>query len=310
MAGDRTTPGAPTVAVVIAVKNGMPFIADTVRSALAEGDAVERVIVVDDGSDDGTRESIEAIADPRVSVIDNPGRGVSSARNAGAALATSRWLLFLDADDCLVSSGVTRLLAAAALQPDAVAVYGDYERIDAQGRRTGKRFLIRSRRKPSGDILARLVCGNFIVNGGIVIVARDIYTRLGGFDPTLSLCEDWHLWCRLAAQGTFLYTPDLVMNYRVHSTSVMMRRLRRFDDFKPALDAIYRDEQVLSAISPDVIRTARREAEVSLMTYCAAQACRNGAIVSGIGMALEAIGHHPAKAPSVMLRLGGAIAGL
>jgi glycosyltransferase involved in cell wall biosynthesis len=310
MAAEQMPITADKITVVIAVKNGMPFLVEAVRSALAQGDHVDRVVVVDDGSTDDTAASIGALANSRVSLIANPGRGVSSARNAGAALATSRWLLFLDADDRLAESAASRLLAAAVRQPSAIAAYGDYERIDASGQRVGRRFLIRARRKPSGDILFPLVRGNFIINGGIMIVARDAYTRVGGFDPALSLCEDWHLWCRLSTLGPIAYTPELVMDYRVHQTSVMMGRPRRYADFKPALDAIYRDPEILRGIPAAELATARRQAEVSLMTYCAAQAWRNGARGLGLGMAIDAIKHSPQQTPWVVLRFGGAIASL
>lgn len=298
-----------SITVIIAVRNGMPFVKGAVSSALAQGDAVARVIVVNDGSTDGTRASIEAMGDPRVSVIDNPGRGVSSARNAGAALSDTPWLLFLDADDRLVSKAAVTLLSAAS-DTSAGVVYGDYERVDVDGNRVGRRFLIRTRKKPSGEILNQLVRGNFIINGGIAIVRRDIYQQIGGFDPALSLCEDWHLWCRLAALRPVIYTPQCVMDYRVHATSVMMGKLRRFADFKPALEAIFSDPSILAKIPTEQVASARRDAEVSLMTYCALQALRNGAGSAGLAMAFEAVFRHPAKAPWVMLRVGGALAGL
>jgi glycosyltransferase involved in cell wall biosynthesis len=298
------------VTVVVAVKNGEPFIAEAVRSALSQGDHVTRVVVVDDGSTDGSLASVAALGDRRVMTMQNPGRGVSAARNFGAQQADTQWLLFLDADDRLVEGAVHLLLAAAAREPSAVVAYGDYERIDRAGRRAGRRFLLRSRAKPSGAILDRLVRGNFIINGGIAIVDRDTFWSLGGFDPHLSLCEDWHLLCRLAAAGPFVYTADRVMDYREHPSSVMMIRGRRYQDFEPALKAIFSDSGVLAQLPAEDIAPARRDAEVSLMTYCAMQAIRNGATSTGIGIAREAMRHRRAKTPWVMLRVAGALVGI
>src|SRR6266581_9394895 len=118
------------VTVVIAVRNGEPFIAEAVRSALSQGDQVARVIVVDDGSTDSSVASVTALGDRRATATQSPGHGVSAARNFGAQQADTRWLLFLDADDRLVEGAVHRLLAAAAREPSAVVAYGDYERID------------------------------------------------------------------------------------------------------------------------------------------------------------------------------------
>jgi glycosyltransferase involved in cell wall biosynthesis len=298
------------VTIVIAVKNGERFIVEAVQSALSQGDAVSRVIVVDDGSSDSTLASVAALGSRRVTAVQSPGRGVSEARNFGARQADTRWLLFLDADDRLVDGGVARLLAAAAREPAAIVAYGDYERINRAGQRTGRRFLVRSRVKPSGSILAQIIRGNFIINGGIAILDRTAFWSLGGFASNLSLCEDWHLWCRLAASGPFAYTAERVMDYREHGSSVMMKRTRRFTDFEPALNRIFSDNGVLAKLPPLDAGPARRDAEVSLMTYCATQAIRNGATSIGISMGREAMRRYRTKTPWVMLRLAGAVVGI
>ena len=301
MAGDGT------VAVVIAVRNGEPFIVEAVQSALSQGDVTSRVIVVDDGSTDSTLASIAALGDRRVTAVASPGRGVSTARNFGARQADTRWLLFLDADDRLAPSGLAHLLGAAARESQAIVAYGDYERIDRAGLRIGRRFLVRSRMKPSGLILDRIVRGNFIVNGGIAIIERAAFGSLGGFDPGLSLCEDWHLWCRLAASGPFVYAAERVMDYREHPSSVMMTRFRQYSDFEPAIDRIFSDHGVLAKLPTLDVGIARREAEVSLMTYCATQAIRNGATSTGISIAREAMRRYRTRTPWVMLKLAGAV---
>lgn len=301
-------PAADDVAVIIAVKNGAQYIAEAVETALARP-CVSEVVVVDDGSTDATRQVVAAIEERRVRLVVNASRGVSSARNQGASLTKARWLLFLDADDRLVAGGVEALLAKAGREPKAVMVYGDYERIAADGRRIGKRFLMRRREKPSGNILKPLLAGNFIINGGVALVRRDIFDAIEGFSPSLTLCEDWHLWCRLAAMGEVAYAPALVMDYRVHTTSIMMHKRRHFEDFKPAVDAIFADPLIEKRVSPDDRAAIRPKAIMSLKAYCAAQIYRSGARAEGIGLALGAIRDRPDEAPRVLLRFGAAMAG-
>ena len=164
------------VNVVIPVKNGERFIGDAIASALGQP-GVKRVVVVDDGSTDESAEIAARIGDERVTLIRSAGRGVSAARNLGFAeverLSPARetersWVMFLDADDRLVPGATRKLLDG--VQDDCVAVYGNYERIDASGRRIGRRSLLLRRGKPSGEILRDLLAGNFIVNGGVMIV--------------------------------------------------------------------------------------------------------------------------------------------
>ena len=143
-----------------------------------------------------------------------------------------------------------------------------------------------------------------------MLVRRSAFEASGGFDPALALCEDWHLWCRLAALGPILYTPRRVMDYRVHSASVMMGGHRRFEDFRPALERIYGDPAILRRADPNGLATGRRTAEVSLMTYCAAQAYRNGARWPSLTLVAGALAHQPRRAPYVLSRFAGAVAGL
>jgi glycosyltransferase involved in cell wall biosynthesis len=298
------------VSVIIAVKNGERFIAEAIESALAQGSALVDVVVVDDGSTDQTRAIVASFDDRRVGLIANPSKGVSTARNAGVKACVGEWLLFLDADDRLAPASAARLLQAARSDAAVVAAYGDYERIDPGGSRIGRRFLMRGRQKPSGDILPRLLQGNFIINGGILICRRDAFEKAGGFDPALSLCEDWHLWCRLAACGRFAFVPERVMDYRVHPHSVMMGQRRSYRNFVPALEAIFADPMIIANVDRREIGDARRQAEISLLTYCAAQSVRSKGYAEAIGLASDAIRRDARQAPYVVARVLGAAVGM
>lgn len=299
----------PPVSVVIAVKNGMPHILEAVESVLAQGPLIDQAIVVDDGSTDGLVEALAALNDPRLTVVRNNGSGVSAARNLGAAMTSAPWLLFLDADDRLAAGAVDRLVSN--IRDGVVVVYGDYERIDEQGRSIGNRGLIRAARaKPSGSILEVLLAGNIFVNGGVLICAREAFETVGGFDPRLSLCEDWHLWCRIAAMGSIRYVPERVLDYRVHASSVMMRKRRTYEEFAPALAAIFEDSQIQTQLDPARLARLRRLGESSLMTYCAQQALRSGAYADVAKLASRALRRHPTKAPWMIMRLAGAWASL
>ena len=295
----------PKIAVVIAVRNGLPHIVEAVECALQQGPIVERVIVVDDRSTDGTREAMAGIPDPRLELMRNPGAGVSAARNAGARRTDAAWLLFLDADDRLTEGAVEAL--AAEVRDGVSLVYGDYERIDEKGRAVGKRGWIRNLRgKPSGNILELLLCGNFIINGGVLICEREAFLKVGGFPEQLSLSEDWHLWCQLAAVGEARYLPRRVMDYRVHAQSVMMREPRQYEDFGPALQAIFTDHRIRARLPSDVLERLRRRGEHSLMVYCAQQALRAGKYGIALPMAVRAFRHLPSRGPWLIGRLVGA----
>ncbi len=305
-----------SVSVVIPVKNGARFILGAVNSALCQPET-DLVVVVDDGSNDGSGAIVGTIADPRVKLIEAPRVGVSAARNAGFAEVEKRlgdaaglspWTLFLDADDCSRPGAFAELLAGAT--PDCVAVYGDYERIDERGLSLGCRRWLRGRHKPSGDILRALLAGNFIVNGGVMLMRRAAFRAIAGFDEALRYCEDWHAFCRLATLGPMRHRATTVLDYRVHASSVMMRGSVGFAPYQAALDRVFADPLIARRIDPAEAPRLAAEAEAHLRAYLACQAVRSHAYLQALPETAHALRTSPKRAPKTMLHILGAVAGL
>jgi glycosyltransferase involved in cell wall biosynthesis len=261
------------VSVVMPAKNAAAHIRETIESVFAQGDDVGELIVVDDGSTDDTVAMVRSFDAGRIRLAANGRSGVSAARNLGAAMAGGHWLMFLDADDRLRPGAVSKLVAAAMAAPRAVVVYGDYDSIDGLGRPIGRRGLLK-RSKPSGQVLTRLAAGNFIVNGGVMLVRADAFNAVGGFDESLKYCEDWYCWCRLAAVGEFQFTRAHLLDYRVHAANTMRAALRSPEDFFPAVESVFNDKLILRKLPAEAAPGLRRAAEIHLVTYAAAQAIR------------------------------------
>lgn len=303
------------VNVVIPVKNGARFIGDAIASALNQP-GVKRVIVVDDGSTDESAEIAARSADSRVTVIQGAGRGVSAARNLGfaeverqAADEERGWIVFLDADDRLVPDATRKLLDN--ISTDCVAVYGNYERIDASGRRIGRRSLLSRRGKPSGEILRDLLAGNFIVNGGVMLIRHAQFRRTGGFDETLRYCEDWHLFCRLAGLGPIVWRPrTTVLEYRVHDESAMMSGRLSFGHYRAAFERVFTDPLIIGKVDRSEALRLQRKAEAHLKTYLACQAIRARAYGRAVKEMAEVIALLPSQAPKTLAHALGALAGL
>lgn len=301
------------VSVVIPVRNGEDHVVETVMSALSQGTDICEIIIVDDGSSDRTVERVAAITDPRVKLLtDRPeGRaGVSAVRNYGFSKASGRWIIFLDADDRLRFGSVKALLAGVDAE-HSVAAYGDYERINEAGQIIGRRHLLRQRAKPSGNIVRNLLAGNFIVNGGVMLIRADAFRALGGFDESLRYCEDWHAWCRLAAMGEIHFLQGLqVMDYRIHAASTMMAKQLTMADYLPALDAIFTDPRIAVAVPASERKALRRKAHAHLNAYLIGQAVRArryGTALRGLGQTLT---RRPRELPRALLVSGAALAGI
>lgn len=300
-----------SVSIVIPVKDGERFIAEAVKSALQQGPAVGEVIVVDDGSRDRTAEIVAGFDDARVTMTGGPHKGVSFARNHGARQARGHWVVFLDADDRLCPQAVNRLLAAAGVHKGAVAAYGDYDRINEKGRVVGKRRLLARRKKPEGDILKLLLKGNFIVNGGVMLIDRRIFVRFGGFDENLRYCEDWHAWCRLAAEGPIAYLGGpRVLDYRVHDTSTMMAGTRSYRDDVPALERIYKEPRIVRRFSSATLSALKKQAHSHLRIYGLTQAIRAHRYGEAIRLAACTVRERPIAAPRMSLHAVAALCGI
>lgn len=301
-----------SVSVVIPVHNAAPFIADTIASVLAQGDCVREVIVVDDGSSDGSGEVAAASGDPRVRVITMKSSvGVSAARNIGVRETSGEWLYFIDADDLARPGALDELLNAAGTKPDVGLVYGDYDRIRQDGASAGnRRHFMAMRRKPTGDVLESIVQKNCMVVGA-QIVRREIFDACGGFDETLRKLEDWHFWCLAAARTEFLFVPGLyVMSYRVHETSTMHTRLLPFDAVKPGIEAVYSDPSITARLDAKRLAGFRRSTEAAMLSYLASVAVRLGTYRAGLAMIFHSIRRDPARGPRAMAQFAGAFVGL
>jgi glycosyltransferase involved in cell wall biosynthesis len=184
------------VSVIIPVRNGEAFVADAVESVLAQQDVSAELIVVDDGSTDGTLELLARFAE-RITLDSSKGRGVSAARNRGISLAQGELLVFLDADDLLPPHYLARFVDAAAAAPRAEVFHCGWRGIDFDGRVLYWQDLPFDMDWDPFHALAAAGSPHLLA----LAVRRATVIRVGPFDETESLQADWDYWLRLAASG-------------------------------------------------------------------------------------------------------------
>lgn len=209
--------GSPAVTFIIPCFNYGRFVGDAVASCLAQRECDARVIVIDDGSDDGSTPAVcDACAGERVRVVHQTNAGPCVARNAGAAMADTPYLCFLDADDTL-EPDFARLLAAALEHSGEATVSHAYchERLTELG--WGEW------RVPEWDPLQLLITNLHPVTA---LVRTDAFRAVGGFCPEMTEgYEDWELWIRLSARGyRGVRVPEVLFNWRRHSHDTRVMR--------------------------------------------------------------------------------------
>ncbi len=220
----------PRVSIVIPVFNGAEDLPGAIESALNQRDCETEVIVVNDGSTDGTRDVIDQYGSRIIAIHQkNLGAaGLSRTRNNGVAASSSEWIAFLDHDD-LWEPEKLALQLAAAQRTSADIVYtnarnfGDVSRVSD--------FRSDSTAMPEGDLFEALLMDNFIVMSS-TIMKRSLFDRIQGLTESPVLAEDWDLWLKAAAAGgQFAAVSEPVTMYRWRAGSfsknhVRMRNLR------------------------------------------------------------------------------------
>jgi glycosyltransferase involved in cell wall biosynthesis len=199
---------------VIPTRNRIGLLRQTLASALSQTGVDYEVVVVDNGSTDGTGAYLRDVADPRLRIITDVVGGVSQARNAGLDAARYEWVAFLDDDD-LWSPDKLRAQTAASSDGCGWVTVGAVD-VDEQLVVTGG----------AGPPLAqkdtpRLLLANNVPGGGSGTMVRTELARvLGGFDPALSTFADWDLWIRVSQESDMASVCRPLVAYRVHAGSM------------------------------------------------------------------------------------------
>ncbi len=204
---------APEIACVIPVKNRRKLVLQALESILTQTLKPQEIVVVDDGSTDGTPEVIKRRF-PMVRLVKTQGLGPGEARNLGARSTRAEILMFLDSDDLWISHHVSELM-----QPIYEQGGCSFGMTLNEGPCLSKPFVIPGKefdkKKPIYKNLFRwcsLVPSSFAIE-------RDIFMQTGGF-PKLSLGEDWIFFATVALRHAFNFVPVIVTKRRIHQKNL------------------------------------------------------------------------------------------
>jgi glycosyltransferase involved in cell wall biosynthesis len=204
---------SPDVSVVVPTRNRRRLLERAVGSALAQRDVAVEVLVVDEGSTDGTDAYLREVDDPRLAVVrhDAP-LGVARARNAGLERAEAPWVAFLDDDDVWSPLKLSAQLAVLEQHGERAWSFVGAVVIDESLRVVGAERL-----EAEVELADLLFAYNAVPGGGSGVVAGTALVRsLGGFDPELRVVADWDLWIRLALAAPAAPVDRPLVGYMRH----------------------------------------------------------------------------------------------
>ena len=200
------------ISVIIPTFNRKETLKRAIQSVLMQSYTPYELIVIDDGSDDGTKEWLKDNY-PNVKYIYQMNSGVSSARNKGIKFARGDWIALLDSDDEWLPSKLKDQANEIELNPAAKFLHTNEIWI-----RNGVRVNQMKKHKKYGGYIFEKCLDMCRISPSSVLIKKDIFDEIGMFDETLKVCEDYDLWLRFASKYPvhFLDQP-LIKKYGGHS---------------------------------------------------------------------------------------------
>ena len=254
--------GRPSISVVMPLYNKAECVVETLSAAASQIGAEFEIIVVDDGSKDGSGELVKMAGVPHLRVIEQTNAGVSAARNRGIAAARGEWIAFLDADDLWSQDHLAGLLQAVE-GSDVVAAFSNARLQSRAGRPTIEPRV--SARRIDDYFSFALSNGGYPMGTSAIIIRRNQFRAAGLFAEGVSIGEDVDMWCRLACLGPFFYNAEVSATYNDAGSetrgSYGGRAARPV--FTQRLPDLIRDGKV----PPALLESARRYANFLMLEY-------------------------------------------
>ncbi|TFH17830.1 MAG: glycosyltransferase [Lentisphaerales bacterium] len=217
------------VTVLIPLYNKAGEVERAVRGVLAQSEPNFSLVVIDDGSTDGSADVVARIDDPRIRTVGQTNLGASAARNRGLDEARTELVAFLDADDEWRPDFLTTVLALRTRHPEAGLWATGYERVFDHGLRAELPALIRVPQSPEGGLIDDFFVSmekDCPVCSSNILGSRGVFRETGGFPDKVELGEDWDTWIRIALKYPIAFSPGVQVRYHQDSSDRAMNRRR------------------------------------------------------------------------------------
>ena len=240
-----------SISVVIPTYNRVALLERALDSVLAQTLPADEIIVVDDGSTDGTV-SILKSRYSEVTFIEQDNQGVSAARNTGIKTASHSWIALLDSDDVWHANKLERQVQDLKNAPEYLICHCDEIWI-----RSGQRVNQMDKHKKTGGHIFQHCLPLCAISPSAVMIHGSLFDEIGLFDETLPACEDYDLWLRICSRYPVLYVDEaLITKYGGHDDQ-LSRKYWGMDRFRiQALNKI---------ISETKLNDSDRQAVIKIM---------------------------------------------
>ncbi len=219
---------------IIPVYNGEKYIDEAIQSVIDQTIPLHKIIIVNDGSTDTTKDRIAKYEQRYPDLIKNiykENGGLSSARNRGIKESTADYVAFLDADDVWENTKLEEQMRVFenTEYPMLGLVYCKYEIIDSTGMVDKNGDIVQLDTTIQGNAFEKILSANKILSSGSgVLVKRSVFDTVGLFDETLRFGEDWDMWIRIARVYQISFTARVLVKIRRHEKNMTGNPLLSF----------------------------------------------------------------------------------
>jgi len=235
----------PLVDVVIPVFNADRHLSDTLNTIEAQDYPLINIYAVDDCSPDRCSEILANHKSkyPFYVIRHETNKGLSAARNTGISNGHGDFIAILDADDLWKRNKISRQVEAFLAGNDSLGVISSYfQVIDREGNTTNDTIYDYCK-DIDPDSRQQLVAGNLVSGGSAAMIRRQCFAQCGGFDESLSACEDWEMWYRISIDFSIRIIPDPLVLVRRYAESMQGDTSRMLRNRLEVLQRFIPDQQ-------------------------------------------------------------------
>jgi len=273
----------PKVSVIIPAYNALAYLPETVESVFKQTFSDWELLIIDDGSSDGTGAWATQITDSRVTVIFQKNQGSSVARNTGITAAKGDYIGLLDADDLWEPTKLEKQVRFLEENPSIGLVDTSTILINQQGKSTG-RIIVSS---AEGDVWKQLVQFKPVCCcDSTPLIRRSCFDNVGLFNPDLPFLEDLDMWIRLATRYEFAAIKEPLVRYRQHPQSKSTNCKGTLEAFRAIIEKAF--ESVPAELLP-----LREKGYARVNLYLGWRAINNKDYEQAIHYNHQVIAHHP-----------------
>jgi glycosyltransferase involved in cell wall biosynthesis len=243
------------ISCIVPVFNGERYLSEALESIFHQSYQPLEVIIVDDGSTDGTA-AVAAAYGEKVTYLRQDNAGPAAARNLGLNVMHGEFVAFLDADDAMLPERLAAQLELLDAEPDLGLVHTDLMTFDESG-------IIHTTRRAFSDpcggmVLDRLLLDNFITTS-TVMARKEYLTEVGMFNVNRRISHDFELWLRMAARWKVGYIDRPLVRYRYRPGSLSHDKLATAKDALDVLEAFWQEHPEHRRSQPALYRNSLAE---------------------------------------------------